>query len=87
MPYRWFSEDSLIKFVKRLRERWPEAEISRIEQHKAKQVLYIRLRDGYVKLIVYRDGRVRAYGSPEGTALAIKNIVSRVLGVGKPKSS
>ncbi len=86
MPYRWFSEKTLIKFVRRLRERWPEAEIPRIEQHKAKQVLYVKLRDGFVKIIVYRDGRVRAYGSPRGIALAIKNIVLRVLGIGEPRS-
>ncbi|BEP17080.1 hypothetical protein PYJP_04320 [Pyrofollis japonicus] len=79
MPHRWFTEDTLVKFVKRLRERWPELEITRLEQRVNKQVLYIRLRGGFVKLIVYRDGRIRAYGKPDGLTLAIKNIAARVL--------
>jgi len=83
LPLKWFNEDSLIKFVRRVRERWPEAEIERIEQRRAKQVIFIRIRAGYVKLIVYRDGRLYAYGVPEGVALAIKNIARRVLGLGE----
>ncbi len=84
MRQKWFNEESLIRFVRRLRERWPNAEITRVEQHKTKQVLYIRLENGYVKVIVHYNGGVRAYGSPRGVALAVKNIASRVLGIGEP---
>jgi hypothetical protein len=78
----WFDEEKLAKFARRIRERWPGSEILRVEQKRAKQVIYVHAAGGSIKLIVYRDGRVRAYGRPEGLALALKNIAKRVLGVG-----
>ncbi|HIQ24327.1 MAG TPA: hypothetical protein EYH50_04685 [Pyrodictium delaneyi] len=87
MPTRWLTTETLVKLVKRLRERWPGAEVEKIVQKRSKQILYIRIEGRMVKLIVYRDGRVRAFGEPEGVALALRNIAERVLGVGEHRAS
>ncbi|KSW11969.1 hypothetical protein CF15_04030 [Pyrodictium occultum] len=72
-----------MKLVKRIRERWRDAEVLRIVQKRGKQILYVRVGGGVVKLIVHRDGRVRAFGKPEGLAIALRTIAERVLGVGE----
>jgi hypothetical protein len=87
MPARWLTTETLVKLVRRLRERWPEAEVERIVQKRSKQILYIRIGGRMVKLIVYRDGGVRAFGEPKGVALALRNIAERVLGVGEHRAS
>ncbi|HID41168.1 MAG TPA: hypothetical protein EYP33_03320 [Pyrodictium sp.] len=86
MPPKWLTIETLIKLVKRMRERWPDAEVERIVQKRSKQILYIRIGGKMVKLIVYRDGRVRAFGEPKGVALALRNIAERVLGVGEHRA-
>ena len=77
-----FTTESLMKFVYRARERWRDFEVVRIEQHYSRQVLYIRVNEARVKLIVYSDGRIRAYSSKlPGLAYAVKRLAERVLGI------
>lgn len=78
---KWFNEDSLVKFVRRVRERWPDFEVETIIQKKSKQILFVRVQGHRIKLIVYRDGRIRAYGTLQATAFALKRIAARVLGI------
>lgn len=79
---RWFDEELLAAFARRARERWHDFTIDRIVQKQRKQFIYIRVQGVNVKLIVYSDGRVRAYtGSSSGLALAVKKLAERVLGV------
>lgn len=78
---KWFNEDSLVRFVRRVRERWPDFEVETIIQKRSKQILFVRLQGHRLKLIVYRDGRIRAYGPLQATAFALKRIAARVLGV------
>jgi len=78
---KWFNEDSLVRFVRRVRERWPNFEVETIIQKRGKQILFVRLQGHRLKLIVYRDGRIRAYGPLQATAFALKRIAARVLGV------
>ena len=79
----WFDEYTLLNFVRRCRERWKDFEVERFEQHRGKQVLYARLQGYSVKPIVYRDGRIRAYGGAGGLSQALKKIAERGLGVDK----
>jgi hypothetical protein len=79
----WFDEYLLENFVRRIRERWKDSEIIRVEQHRSKQVIYVRMQGVTVKLIVYRDGRIRAYGGAGRVSLALKRVAERVLGVDK----
>jgi hypothetical protein len=44
-------------------------------------VLVVQLQGYRLKLLVYRDGRVRCYGPLEGATLALKRMTMRVLGV------
>jgi hypothetical protein len=76
-----FDERLLVSFVRRCRERWPDFEVLRIEQRRSKQVLYVSVQGSTVKLIVYRDGRLRAYGGVGGLSLAVKRVAERVLGL------
>ncbi len=78
---RWLDEEKLVKLVRRARERWPDFEVLRIEQRRSKQVLIVQVQGYRLKLIVYRDGRVRCYGPLEGATLALKRMTMRVLGV------
>jgi len=78
---KWFDKDSLVKFVKRVRERWPDFEVEMVVQKRSKQILFVRLQGHRLKLIVYRNGRIRAYGPLQATAFALKRIAARVLGV------
>jgi len=78
---KWFDKNSLVRFVKRVRERWPDFEVERVVQKRSKQILFVRLQGHRLKLIVYRDGRIRAYGPLQATAFALKRIAARVLGV------
>ena len=78
---RWFDKNSLVKFVKRVRERWPDFEVEMVVQKRSKQILFVRLQGHRLKLIVYRNGRIRAYGPLQATAFALKRIAARVLGV------
>lgn len=78
---KWFNESSLAKFVMRVRERWPNFEVERVIQKRNKQILFVRVQGHRLKLIVYRDGRVRAYGPLQATAFALKRIAARVLGI------
>ncbi len=78
---RWLDEEKLVKLVRRARERWPDFEVLRIEQRRGKQVLIVQVQGYRLKLIVYRDGRVRCYGPLEGATLALKRMTRRVLGV------
>jgi len=78
---KWFNEDSLAKFVKRVRERWPDFEVETVIQKRSKQILFVKVQGHRLKLIVYRDGRVRAYGPLQATAFALKKIAARVLGI------
>ncbi len=73
--------DKLVKFVRRARERWEDFEVLKIVQKRSKQIIYARVAGSIVKLIIYLDGRIRSYGKPEGLALAVKNVLARVLGV------
>ena len=77
----WLDEEKLVKLVRRARERWPDFEVLRIEQHKSKQVLIVQVQGYKLKLIVYRDGRVRCYGKLEGATLALKRMTMKVLGI------
>ena len=79
----WFDEYLLENFVRRGRERWKDFEVIRVEQHRSKQVIYVRMQGATVKLIVYRDGRIRAYGGAGRVSLALKRVAERVLGVDK----
>jgi len=80
----WFDEKRLASFVKRCRERWTDFELLRFEQRRGKQVLYVKLQGHTIKLIVYRDGRIRAYGvRAGGLTLALKNVAKRVLRLDK----
>jgi len=80
----WFDERLLINFVRRCRERWKDFELLRFEERRSKQVLYVRLQGLTIKLIVYRDGRIRAYGEGAGgLVFALKRVAERVLGVDK----
>ena len=78
---KWFDKNSLVRFVKRVRERWPDFEVERVVQKRSKQILFVRLQGHRLKLIVYRNGRIRAYGPLQATAFALKRIAARVLGV------
>lgn len=71
----------MVKFVKRVRERWPDFEVEMVVQKRSKQILFVRLQGHRLKLIVYRNGRIRAYGPLQATAFALKRIAARVLGV------
>ncbi|WP_167827927.1 hypothetical protein [Pyrolobus fumarii] len=77
----WLDEEKLVKLVRRARERWPDFEVLRIEQRMSKQVLIVQVQGYRLKLIIYRDGRVRCYGPLEGATLALKRMAMRVIGV------
>ena len=81
LPVHVFDEEKLVKLVKRARERWPDFTVMRIVQKKSKTILYFRVEGKTVKLIVYRDGRVRSYSALEGVAIALKKMAMRVLGI------
>jgi hypothetical protein len=74
-------EEKLVKFVRRARERWEDFEVLKIIQKRSKQILYVSIRGSIVKLIIYPNGTLRSFGRPEGLAIAVKNILARVLGV------
>lgn len=76
-------ERRLIDFVRRCRERWKDFEVIRVEERRSKQVLYVTVQGSTIKLIVYRDGRLRAYGGAGRVSLAVKRIAERVLGLDK----
>ncbi len=76
----WLNEETLVKFVRRARERWPDFEVVKIVQKKSKQIIYASFNGNYIKIIVDRGGKIRVYGGVGGTSLAVKNILSRVLG-------
>ncbi|NOZ88926.1 MAG: hypothetical protein GXO15_03285 [Crenarchaeota archaeon] len=78
----WFDERRLEAFARRGRERWRDFEVERIVQRRSKQELYIKVQGVNVKLIVYSDGRVRAYGGRGRLDYAVKRLAERVLGVG-----
>ena len=74
--------ETLVKLVRRCRERWRDCSVDRIVYGRSKQLVYINVNGIPVKLIVYFDGRLRAYsGRAPGTALAVKRIAERVLGL------
>ena len=74
-------EEKLVKFVKRARERWSDFEVLKIIQKRSRQILYVSVSGNIVKLIIYPDGTLRSFGRAEGLAIAIKNILARVLGI------
>jgi len=77
----WLDEEKLVKLVRRARERWEDFEVLRIEQHRSKQVLYVRVQGYRLRAIVYRKGVVRVYGPLEGASIALKRMIERVLGL------
>ncbi len=79
----YFDERRLLSFVRRCRERWRDFEVEKVVTKRRKQILYVRVQGFKVKLIVYGDGRLRAYGRAEGLAYAVKKIAERVLGLDK----
>ncbi len=76
-----FDEELLVKFVRRARERWLDFEVERVVQRRSKQEVYVRVQGVNVKLIVYSDGRVRAYGGRGRLDYAVRRLAERVLGV------
>ncbi len=52
-----------------------------VRQGRSKQTLIVQVQGYRLKLIVYRDGRVRCYGRLKGATLALKRMTQRVLGV------
>ena len=81
MPRYSLDGDRLVNFVRRGRSRWKDFEVERVVRKRSKQVIFLRAQGSRVKLIVYFDGRVRAYGDLEGVAYAVKRIAERVLGL------
>jgi hypothetical protein len=73
--------ESLVKFVKRARERWEDFEVIKVIQKRSKQIVYVKVKGSIVKLVIYPEGQVRSFGKHEGLALAVKNILVRVLGI------
>ncbi|MET1128044.1 MAG: hypothetical protein ABWW70_01850 [Thermoproteota archaeon] len=77
-------EDLVSKILRRIKERWPRAAVTRIKVTRSKLILYLNLdeRDPatFVKLIIYADGRIRSYGKG-GLPIAVRNVARRVLGV------
>ncbi len=81
MEAKWLDEEKLVKLVRRARERWPDFEVLEVRQGRGKQTLIVQVQGYRLKLIVYRDGRVRCYGRLKGATLALKRMTQRVLGV------
>jgi len=73
--------ETLVKFVRRARERWSDFEVVKVVLKRSKQILYVRVEGSIVKLLIYPDGRIRSFGRRNGLALAVKNVLMRVLGV------
>ena len=72
----------LAMLLRRCRERWRDCRVDSVVYGRSKQVVYMSVDGMPVKLIVYFDGRLRAYsGRAPGTALAVKRIAERVLGL------
>jgi len=78
----YFTLETLAELLKRARRLWKDAEVVRVENHRSKQVVVMYVNGVKVKLIVYRDGRIRSYSSTSpGVALAVKKMAERVLKV------
>jgi hypothetical protein len=81
-----FTADALVKFVRRARERWSDFEVVKVVQKRSKLILYAKVEGSTVKLLIYPDGRIRSFGRHNGLALAVKNVLARVLGVEQYKA-
>ncbi|MET1101474.1 MAG: hypothetical protein ABWW69_03210 [Pyrodictiaceae archaeon] len=74
-------EDSLIKLVRRARERWEDFQILRVVQKRNKQIIYARAQGYPLKALIYSDGRVRVFSPLGSTSIAFKRMIKWVLGI------
>lgn len=61
------------------RRRWIDVEIDKIKVRRFKIEVYLKIRGEKVKIILYKDGRVRVFSRLKGLNISFKKIVTHIL--------